>query len=179
MRQMVLLAVAFLLSPVLPVLGQEPLSIQPMAKIRVTLEAPVTPKEGATVKVTPTVGTLVDLTVDSLSFRLWNTSLVRTVSIDRISRLETSRPGPTKGLKGFLWGASIGSAIGLVEYATCQGEIVCGVLTPILAGVGGGIGALIGFSMSSDRWEEVPLNGTRIGVVPRDGGVAVCASVTF
>ena len=46
--------------------------------------------------------------------------------------------------------------------------------------LGAGVGAVIGWAIKTERWEEVPLDRLQLNMVPlRDGGFALGVSVTF
>jgi hypothetical protein len=79
--------------------------------------------------------------------------------------------------------AVVGGAGG---YAQCSGEFIanpsdCAILGVLLGGAGGaGIGALIGASSKTDRWEEIPLDRWRVTpVATRDGRFGLAASLRF
>jgi hypothetical protein len=116
------------------------------------------------------------LTVDTL-----------TVPGASITRLEVHR-----GRKGHaLLGAAIGSvALGAAGVAAaigfCGGGFGCSDEGEAVAGAGGAgvvagalLGALTGSFIKTDRWEDVPLDRLRAGVVPERDGFGIMASMEF
>jgi hypothetical protein len=85
---------------------------------------------------------------------------------------------------GLLAGAGIGAAVGAImdcdEALWGEPESVCvGVVAFVDAGTELLLGTAIGFSIRTDRWEEVPLDQLRVSVVPQHDGVALAISVAF
>ena len=94
-----------------------------------------------------------------------------------------------------LLGAGIGFAAGaLVAVVACNGgecvigegdddccdEDLTGVFAFFLGLAGGGVGAITGYFIKTDLWEEIPLERLRLGLAPqRDGGFALGFSVRF
>jgi hypothetical protein len=159
-------------------LGQESAVLDSGTQIRFTLT-----EQGPTDAAVS--GTFVNLSADSLAYRSALTNEITAVPIDRLTsfdrrRSRTSGEGAVRGLK---WGAPIGGVFGLAAGVACAdqdewwayydcsaGEVV--LVSVVMAGIGGGIGALIGAALPGERWEPVSLQALRLGVASRDGGVA-------
>jgi hypothetical protein len=142
----------------------------------------------ATSDATPVRGRFVGLSADSLEFRSSLTSEINRVPIDRLTRFDMrrSRNAGEGAVRGLKWGAPIGGVFGLAVGAACAaqddewwgwhhdgcsaGEVV--LVSVVMAGVGGGIGALIGAALPGERWEPVSLQALRLGVASKHGGVA-------
>lgn len=79
------------------------------------------------------------------------------------------------GLVGVAGGAAVGDAVcgssgGFFE-PDCADAPVPEIVGGAIGGLAlGGLGALIGWSIKTDRWEEVPLERLRVGVISRPGG---------
>ncbi|UCC84510.1 MAG: hypothetical protein JSW46_06170 [Gemmatimonadota bacterium] len=112
--------------------------------------------------------------------------LLASVTSLKVKRGQESR-ALIGGLKGLLLGAGGGAFLGYLSCACEPKESDC-VDTNVTKGVLiggvflGGIGFAIGSGIKVDRWETVPLDKLRVGLVPqRTGrlGLAVCASIRF
>ena len=89
-----------------------------------------------------------------------------------VSSLEVRRQ-KTMALRGAGIGLVSGAMFGL---ATGASEVidVRYITVPLFGLAAAGIGALIGHHVKIDRWETVPLDRLRVGIVPqRGGGLAV------
>jgi hypothetical protein len=109
---------------------------------------------------------------------------VRAIPLTSVERLEVF-----EGRHGHPWrGAWIGGLAGVVggipamyaicTYAACEvAGLVGGAAAFGAAGalIGAGIGALI----KTDKWEEVPLDGLRVSIATRGGGVGVGVRLSF
>jgi hypothetical protein len=130
-------------------------------------------------------GTFVNLNADSLAYRSALTNEVKMVPIDRLTSFDRrrSRDAGEGAMRGLKWGAPIGGVFGLAAGVACAdqdewwayydcsaGEVV--LVSVVMAGIGGGIGALIGAALPGERWEPVSLQAMRLGVASREGGVA-------
>ena len=99
-----------------------------------------------------------------------------------VTRLEVSRGRETHVEAGVYLGAPAGA---LATLAICQlVEPPCGDLTVTLAfiygALGGLLGAIVGFAIETDRWEEIPLERLRVSLVPqRDSRFALGFSIRF
>lgn len=91
---------------------------------------------------------------------------------------------------GFVVGAgatyavlSSGGSTALCNQSANQDAIGTGECLALAAGgglAGAGLGALVGTFIKSDKWEEVPTERFRLGLVPRPrGGVTLSASLAF
>ena len=119
------------------------------------------------------VGTLVRGDRDSVTVAITASGDTARFPLASLTRLEV-----TRGLKGnagrgagigFLTGAVIGAAIGASEagdYCTPGG---CAALVGGVFGLGGLVlGAVVGATIKTERWEELPLSQLRVGVAPHD-----------
>ena len=106
------------------------------------------------------------------------------VPLSTVTRLEVSRGQQSKGVIGFWVGAGAG-VLGTLAY--CSGGN-CALFdddftaaAALLFGTGGGlVGALVGWSIKTDRWEGVPLERLRVSLAPqRHGRFALGLSVRF
>ncbi len=159
-------------------LGQESTVLSSGTLIRFTL-AEQSPND------TAISGTFVNLSADSLAYRSALTNEVRTVPIDRLTSFDRrrSRDAGEGAVRGLKWGAPIGGVFGLAVGVACAdqdewwvyndcsaGEVA--LVSVVMAGIGGGVGALIGAALPGERWEPVSIQALRLGVASRDGGVA-------
>ena len=89
-------------------------------------------------------------------------------SLDRleVARGRRHRAGMGAAI-GFVPGALFGGTVGL--YIACSEQVGCSPVGPVLVGgllggaATGGLGALIGLVIRSDRWQAVPLGGSAAG----------------
>jgi len=167
------------------VYAQDSRVLESGAQIRFTLLADDLAEQARVSDATPVRGTFVGLGADSLEFRSSLTNEINRVPIDRLTRFDRrrSRNAGEGAVRGLKWGAPIGGAFGLAVGAACAdadewwlydgcsaGEVV--LVSVVMAGVGGGIGALIGAALPGERWEPVSLQALRLGVASKGGGVA-------
>lgn len=160
------------------VFGQESTLLDSDAQIRFTLS-------GQAARDVAVMGTFVNLSADSLAYRSALTNEVNMVPIDRLTSFDRRRSRtPSEGaVRGLKWGAPIGGVFGLavgvacadqdewwVYYDCSAGDVV--LVSVVMAGIGGGIGALIGAALPGERWEPVSLQALRLGVASKDGGFA-------
>ena len=111
-----------------------------------------------------------------------------------ITALETGWGRRGNARKGLVIGAISGAAGGLLACAASAGgddwpfdddhDSVCNdgdwVAVPaVAAAVYGGIGALIGHFIKTDRWMEVPLDKVRVSLTTPAGGVGLAISFGF
>jgi hypothetical protein len=155
-----------------PARAQGQATVAPGARVRVTVGAPWS--EQYTAKIEAIHG-------DTL---LLEGGATRVMLFRFLERLEVSR-----GRRGHPWrGAWIGGIAGVVggipamyaicTYAGCEvAGLVGGAAAFGAAGalIGAGIGALI----KTDKWEEVPLDGLRVSIATRGGGVGVGVRLSF
>lgn len=181
---------ALLIATVSPLLGQTKPTLRPGVGVRVKLDSESTGRVAGdpVVESTAITGTFIDLSADSIAFQSTHTGRVNTVPIGRLSRLEVqrARTAGEAAFRGFKWGAPIGGALGFLaglacateEYwYSCSGAEVA-LTTFVLAGVGGGIGSVIGLALPGDVWDTVPLEELRLNV-KGDGSFAWSVSFDF
>ncbi len=136
------------------------------------------------------VGTLLEIRSDTLLLQEdgWadTTPILRTA----VTRLDISvghmRHTGRGAARGFLFGGAVGALAGVIIGSSFEcGTGDCGkegaiAFGAIGAGTGLLIGALVGAITTSDRWQEVPVDRLRVGLIPqRNGRVALLASVSF
>ncbi len=136
------------------------------------------------------VGTLLEIRGDTLSLqgegRADTTRILRTA----VTRLDISagqmRHTGRGAARGFLIGGAVGALAGfLIEPGTCYFDSGCRELDALVGGAFGAgtgllIGTVVGAITTSDRWQEVPVDRFRVGLLPqRNGRVALLASVSF
>ena len=125
------------------------------------------------------VGTVVQVTADSLEVRFEHRSLPTHMAVGRVTRLDVSlgkeRRVMQRGQIGFLVGGGIGAALGALAESDCEASGACmGASTSALLGgtffgsVGGVIGMITGLS-PSERWERVSLERRRVSLVAPAG----------
>jgi hypothetical protein len=141
-------------------------SVVPGSRVRVTH-----PGEGTR------VGTVVSLTADTLAVRFAGRSDAALMSLDQVSRVDVSRGSERRVLRragvGFLVGAGGGAVFGAIAESQCDPatDFIClgadggALLGGLFFGaVGGIVGAVAGL-VPSERWEHVPVERRRIGIV--------------
>lgn len=132
---------------------------------------------------TTLVGTVDALRNDTLSLRLEAES--RVLPLSSINTLDVSRGRHSNAGKGaVIGGASLG-LLGLAAGAACGEGIGCpegagqvALVAGVSAAFGAGMGALIGWMGSSERWEAVPLTTVRVAPVSLNG-VGITLSLSF
>ena len=170
MRHITLLVVVVAVTPLSNIRAQDSLPVTVGDRVRVTAPDIDLNRYDGTIRV---IGRNA-LTVDTLP-----------IALESVTRLDIHRGRKSKSGTGAL----IGAGIGLVYFAyiasvcsrgfVCTGDVLVAAFT-IVVGGGAGIGALVGWLIKTDRWEEVPLNQLRVSVVPqRDGRFALGFSVAF
>jgi hypothetical protein len=110
---------------------------------------------------------------------------VRAIPLTSVERLEVfeGRHGhPWRGAGvGFLVGAVTGAVLGPYtvpgEGDTAEGKAVAGAV--LLGAAGALTGVVIGALIKTDKWEEVPLDGLRVSIATRGGGVGVGIRLGF
>lgn len=140
--------------------AQQPATVEPGAKIRVTLD----PAE------TRVVGTYVRRLGDSLEMEFQGTGSMKTriVALDRITRLEVAYPYPQPAGRSALLGGAIGGAAGVLAGLTDE---MSGESVGFYSAFGAGTGALVGFVGHG------PVVGGAVGAVAGAGfGAAAPAS---
>jgi hypothetical protein len=104
-----------------------------------------------------------------------------------ISRLDLHSGRKSAVLKGLITGTGVGAVVGAVAGLGCQtgGSFAmneCNALETTARGaaVGAACGILVGLIITTDRWEEVPLDQLRVSLAPqRDGRFGLGLSVAF
>ena len=122
-----------------------------------------------------------------------NTVWIRLTPSTRIEQSSGQESHVVEGaLIGLLFGGIAGGVIASATHEECvsEGWFDCfmavskkdATIIGSLAGglLGAGVGAVIGWAIKTERWEEVPLDRLQLNMVPlRDGGFALGVSVTF
>ena len=163
--------------------ADDPLPVGPGARVRLTASGSRDRLKGTVQSLEPTV-----LAVISDDHQL--------VRVPRatITRLETGWGRRGNAKKGLLIGGLAGAGAGLLGCALdtdgdqwpfddeldtgCEGTEWVGV--PVAAGLAyGGIGALIGHFIKTDRWVEVPVEGVRVSLATPRRGIGLAISVRF
>jgi hypothetical protein len=110
-----------------------------------------------------------------------------------ITRLETGWGRKGNAKKGFIIGGLVGVGGGLLvcaasgdpdyhddfDFDQCDGAGEWIGVSLLSGAVYGGIGALIGHFIKSDRWVEMPIQKVRVGVGPAKQGLGIALSVRF
>lgn len=182
-------AVAFVLClavfvPLMSLSAQEPATIEPGARVRVTA-----PDLG----LQRSVGTCLAVSNDSI--RLQGGAGILDIPLASMTALDVSRGRKSNALRGLLIGSIVGAPIGAVlggvgshretptsEAPWCyEGTAACVASHALVVGaVGGLVGLGIGALSKTDRWEEVPLDQWRVSLaVPRNGRWRVGVSLVF
>ena len=183
-RPMQLGTIALLLAPV-AAWSQEPPTIVPGSRIRITeLVAGTSGRRS---------GTVVTASADTVVLRLDNGGETAAFSLGKISALEVSRgqkghAGAGVGL-GFLAGLGAGALVGAL---VCGGERSCysgsddmsAPYTAAAAGLGGVVGMLvggvIGGNHKTEKWEAVPSSRWHLSTLPTGPSrFALALSVRF
>ena len=174
-KRICLSAVLLVLPLTTAVAQQQPLSLEPGARVRITAPYLGIKKQAATFQA---------LRGDTL--------VVMADSTMRCPLAAVTRLDVYRGRKSHPWrGAAVGAAVGgvgalAVTVAACSTEeFDCSNKSYPAAAVGVGIlgGGLIGLGIGAltktDRWEEVPVDQIRVSFVPRRDGFALGFSVAF
>ena len=142
---------------------------------------------GDTVRVTApsmdmddSVGTVAALETDRLTVQVEERADALSVPLADVTKLKVRRGQKSNAGKGALIGLGVGAAAGVITAllscadSQCDwdnaGDDVTGY-TAVVLGAGGallgaGIGAIIGSSIKTDRWESVPLDNIRVSLTP-------------
>jgi hypothetical protein len=147
--------------------AQEPPTIEPGERVRVTA-----PDFG----LQKSVGTCLSLSQGVMAFEPAGSSQL-TIPTGSMTGLEISRGRKSNTLKGlglgFLGGAALGAVIGLLvdEHGNDLAPWNAAVVGAAVFGAGGAVvGAGIGTAIKTDRWEEVPVDRLRVSLTPQRGG---------
>ena len=163
------------LSPFANLAAQEPAPpLDPGARVRVTAPGLGIEKQQATFQA---------LRGDTLVVMADSTMYCPLGSVTRFDVYRGRKSHWKTGLAvGAVLGAIAGGAAGYASEAIrYESDFAAPVALGALAGaaVVGALGAGVGATMKTDRWEEVPLDQLRVSVVPRRDGVALGISVAF
>jgi hypothetical protein len=109
------------------------------------------------------------------------------IRLGEIHQFEVSRGQKSRWLMGlgigFVGGAAIGAVVGYTtdpEGNDLPPEGAAVIVGGLGAAVGGLLGTIIGSTIKSDRWEEVPLDRLRVGIAThRDGRLGIGLSLKF
>jgi hypothetical protein len=177
MRPRLLVLLAAVLVPQV-VAGQ---AIMPGSRVRVTQ-----PGEGTR------VGTVVQVTADSLEVRFEPDSLPTHMAVGQVTRLYVSLGKERRVMHrtgvGFLVGSGVGAVWGAIGESDCDSsELFClgagggALLGGVLIGAVGGIVGMVAGLSPSERWERVPLERRRFSLVaPTTGhGKGLGVSLAF
>ena len=146
-------------------------------------------RPGARVRVThlprQSVGTLLAWKSDTLVFQSNGDTL--SVPLDLVARLEVSRGEKTNVGKGQRIGLLLGGIVGwVIGHASRDPQcapmcIFYDVAGLTFGGLGGLVaGTLIGGSIKTDHWQDVPLDRLRVSLAPQpDGRFGLRLSVRF
>ncbi len=133
-------------------------------------------------------GTLRLLDTDSLVMRPEYGAPSRLViPLASLTRFEVRRGGKSHALLGLGIGLVVGAGVGALVGANsdCNSELFGQGFCTTAAAAGGAVvglvlGLVVGAAMSTDDWDEVPLDQLRVSFVPqRDGRFGLGLSVTF
>ena len=184
-RRALTIALGLTMASTIPAVAQDAAALGPGVRVRLAVSASRDLLKGTVQALDPDV-----LAVISDDHQL--------VKVPRasITRLETGWGRKGNARKGLIIGGLIGVGGGLLvcgtdddnffeglpydstNLSTCDGGEW--VALPLLVGAAyGGIGALIGHFVKSDRWVEVPLAKVRMSVGPVPRGLGVSLSVRF
>jgi hypothetical protein len=169
-----------------PAAAEEPTTLAPGVRVRVSVAGSGERLKGTVQSLEP--GTLSVIGDDRHPVKIPRAN---------ITRLETGWGRHGNAKKGFFIGGAFGLAGGLLacatvgsrseyggllddpEFANCDttGERVA---VPLATGVvWGGLGALIGSLVKSERWVEMPIDRLRVSVGPSSRGWGMAVSVRF
>ena len=144
------------------------------------LPATATADSGARVRITvdkpqkhSRVGTLISLRADSVRFIPQDTNGIVAVPAASVTRLEQSRGRRSNAGRGAAIGGLAGLVLGIAASADESSFYEIGaeevaLVTVLTGATGAGIGALIGATSKSERWERVDPPG---GIVARRGAI--------
>lgn len=161
------------LAPLDALFAQNQVLLEPGTRVRVTV-----PEMGLRGYVAAVEG----VTADSLV--LSTGGALQKYPLAAVTRLDVSRGSRRNWGRGAAIGAAsfgaIGVVLGVAYTVSCRNSPSIGCFdTPemgiplmggLLAGAGALVGAVVGGSSRSERWEEVPLDRLRVSVVPQRGG---------
>ena len=163
-----------------PCVAQDPLPLGPGVRVRLSVAA-------SRDRLTGTVQSLDDRLLSVISD---DHQLVQ-VARGSVTRLETGWGRKRNARKGLVIGAATGAGLGVLVCAanstdvygtasdSCDGAGEWLGVTLVSAAAYGGIGALIGHFIKSDRWIEMPIAKVQVSLGPSGRGLGLAVGVRF
>ncbi len=173
------LVVAFALAAPVNLFAQQQAPVAPGDRVRVTAPT-LAPKR--------LVGTVVEMGADTCLLALEGHAAPVALPLASVTIVEVSRGMKSNVVKGALIGGAVSGGIVLGLGLAAQGddsgwfEVTAGdvaIATAVFGAVGAVIGGIIGAASSGERWQEVPLDRLRVGVMPAENGLSVGVGVSF
>ncbi len=186
MKALKVTALILTLLPAAPVslLAQQAPPVAPGDRVRVTAPG---------IQSQRFVGTVIETGADTCLLKVEGRPAPLPLALAAVTQLEVSRGQANKGKTGAIIGGAVGAGIGVAVIISsyeedCSSQLLSdlcefgnamALLSPLALGVAGAVlGNVIGKSIESERWEEVPLDRLRVGLSPVTAdGVAVFASL--
>ncbi len=153
------LAVALLFTTLVDLFAQQGSSLTPGDRVRVSRFGTVA----------PVVCIVLSMKADTLVLDAEGRVETLEVPLALVEKVEVSRGKESNAGKGAIRGGVVGASFGLVFAGAIlldggsDKEVVSVAFLAAFTGAGMLVGTAIGAVSSSDRWEEVPLDGIRIG----------------
>ncbi len=178
MHPVTFLVTVLALAPLTSVTAQEPPPVKVSDRVRVT---------AADLNIREFEGRLRRLHNDSVVVRPeYGGAPPVVIPLASLTRLEVRRWKSHAGA-GAKYGALTGAAIGVVSAAIVCSSDCDGFTVPVYLVLGGGgtiagllIGSIVGALITTERWEEIPLDRLRVSFAPqRDGRFALGLLVRF
>ena len=198
MRPTTFLLAAFAVAPFASVTAQYPLQAKPGDRVRVTHQCQTWVEAGGRTRTScrKDTGTLAGAPADSIVLAVDGQGRQLAFPVAPVTRLEVSQGrGSHSGLGaavGALVGVFAGAVIGYSSREECVSQEFLGcllyagpktyaVVGAMIGGPGGAVaGGLIGATIKTERWQEVPLDRVRASFAPqRDGRFRFGLSVRF
>ena len=190
MRTVISLTVGLLLVAVTSLLAQQAPPVEVGSRVRVTAIDLGLEKQSASLQ---------GLRGDTLDlFVAQDVGSIVSVPLASVTEFATLQSTSRRTVIGALIGSAVGFSAGVIVLAVahegCEGggffswgRRYCGTAPPeaelaAVAGalLGAGVGAVVGYFIKTDRWEEVQLDRLRVSFAPqREGGFALGLSVEF
>jgi hypothetical protein len=135
-------------------------------------------------------GSFIGVSGDTLLLQTETQTTPSAIPFTSLSRLEVIRGRKSNSGKGALYGFIGGAVVGAISGAVAGEQyigdiqITTAAVVALASGLGGSVGALggllVGASIETDRWEEVPPDRLRLRVAQqRDGRLGIELSVAF
>jgi hypothetical protein len=167
-------------------LAQQAAHLVPGTKVRVTAPSLTA---GSADAGSPLIGPILGVAWDTLLLTAelpasWRGQTVR-IPVSSVTALEVQRPGHSlPALRGFAVGAVLGAVGNLVtcpvRYSDDENRAYCYAFgTPIFAGLGGALGAIVGPLVWGPHWDRVSLDHVQVGIVPVRTGLGIGATFAF